>query len=61
MTLREWRDKGRAPYKMIRGASVMHGSIAYFMNWDGQTCCYDVSTHIWNELPQCPGPVETAL
>ena len=54
MTL-NWRDGGKpAPFKMFRGAAVVNKGVAYFMNWDGQTCSYS-STIIkkkWSELPQ---------
>ena len=39
---------------MARGAAVVDGNVAYFMNWDGRTCSYDSSTRRWSKLPQCP-------
>ena len=39
---------------MSRGAAVVDGKVAYFMNCNGQTCSYDSSTQRWSELPQCP-------
>ena len=39
----EWRDGGKAPYQMSRGAAVVDGNVAFFMNWNGQTCSYDKS------------------
>ena len=50
----EWRDGGRTPYKMSRGAAVVDGDVAYFMNWNGQTCSYDKSKQGWSQLPRCP-------
>ena len=49
-----WRDRGRASYKMVRGAAVVDGNVAYFMSWDGQTCSYDAFTQWWSKLPRCP-------
>ena len=55
MILGEWRDGGRAPYAMARGAAVVDGNVAYFIRLCGQTCSYNLrSTKQWNELPQCP-------
>ena len=54
LTLREWRDGGRAPYNMARGAAVVDGNVAYFLNYAGQTYSYDSSAQKWSKLPQCP-------
>ena len=54
LTLREWRDGQRAPYNMARGAAVVDGNVAYFLNYAGQTYSYDSSTQKWSVLPQCP-------
>ena len=54
MKLGKWRDGGRAPYEMIRGAAVVDVSVAYFIKLNGQTCSYNLSTRQWNELPRCP-------
>ena len=54
MKLGKWRDGGRAPYEMARGAAVVDVSVAYFINWNGQTCSYNLSTRWWNKLPKCP-------
>ena len=54
ITLGEWRDGGRAPYRMGRGAAVVDGNVAYFVILNGLTCSYNLSTRRWNELPQCP-------
>ena len=51
----EWKDGGSAPYCiMARGAAVLDGSVAYFINCHGRTCSYDSSTQTWNKHPQYP-------
>ena len=53
----EWVDGGRAPYGMIRGSSVVDGTVAYFMHWNGRIYAYTMhpnSSHTWSELPQTP-------
>ena len=52
--LRKCRDGGWAPYKMSRGAAIVDGNVAYFMNWNGQTCSFDKSMQEWSKLPWCP-------
>ena len=54
MKLGEWRDGGRTPYKMDRGAAVVDGNMAYFMSKNGEACSYNLSTQRWSELPKCP-------
>ena len=49
-----WRDGGKAPSEMIRGAAVVDGNAAYFMNFDGEVCSYNVSSKKWSILPKCP-------
>ena len=49
-----WRDGGKAPLEMVRGAAVVDGDMAYFMNFDGEGSCYIVSSKKWNKLPKCP-------
>ena len=49
--LGEWRDGGKAPIRMRRGAAVVDGNVAYFLNWDGQIYFYYKR---WSELPLCP-------
>ena len=49
-----WRDGGKAPFEMRRGAAVVDGGVAYFMNWDGQTCSYNSTSKRWSELPKYP-------
>ena len=53
LILTEWKD-GRAPIPISRGAAVVDGGVIYFMNWNGKTCCHDLSTKRWTELPRCP-------
>ena len=53
MTL-NWRDGGKAPFNMIRGAAVVDGDVAYFMNVNGEVCSYNVSSKKWSKLPKCP-------
>ena len=50
--LGEWRDRGKAPVRMSRGAAVVDGNVAYFLNWNGRIYSYNKR---WSELPQCPG------
>ena len=50
----QWRDGGKIPYAMARGAAVVNGNVAYFMGWNGHTCSYDSSKQKWSELPRCP-------
>ena len=49
-----WRDGGKAPFKMSRGAAVVEGGVAYFMHWEGQTCSYNSTDKKWSELPKYP-------
>ena len=48
-----WRDGGKAPFKMSRGAAVVNRNVAYFMNWNGNICSYNSSSKRWRELPKC--------
>jgi hypothetical protein len=52
--LGEWRDGGRAPYEMIRGATVVDVNEAYFVSLYGQTYSFDLSGKKWSNLPTCP-------
>ena len=55
LMITEWKDGGKAPIiGMSRGACVVNGDVAYFMNWDGRTCSFNSSTGRWSELPKCP-------
>ena len=49
-----WRDGGKAPFEMFRGAAVVDGGVAYFMNWNGQTYSYNSTDKKWSELPKYP-------
>ena len=56
MTL-NWRDGGKAPLKMIRGAAVVDGDMAYFFHKFGDICIlcsYDSCSRKWRKLPNCP-------
>ena len=48
-----WRDGGRAPFRISRGASAVRGNLAYFMNWSGEICFYDSMSKQWRILPKC--------
>ena len=39
-----WRDGGRAPLGISRGAALVNGNTAYFMNWDDEVCSYNISS-----------------
>ena len=45
-----WRDEGKAPLKMSRGAAVVDGNVAYFMNQSGEVCSYNSTTMKWSFL-----------
>ena len=49
-----WRDGGKAPLNMNRGAAVVDGNVAYFMNWSGEVCSYNLTSMKWSNLPKCP-------
>ena len=49
-----WRDGGKAPFEMSRGAAVVDGGVAYFMHWEGQACSYNSTNKKWSELPKYP-------
>ena len=53
MTL-NWRDGGKAPFEMSRGAAVVDGGVAYFMDYNGQACSYNSTSKKWSELPKYP-------
>jgi hypothetical protein len=54
LVLGEWREGGKAPFKMARGHAVVAMNVAYFMNFDGKGCSYDLLTKLWSKLPECP-------
>ena len=47
-----WRDGGKAPFDMTRGAAVVDGNLAYFMHYCGEVCSYNSTTKKWNVLPK---------
>ena len=49
-----WKDGGKAPLKIIRGAAVVDGDMAYFISCNGEVCSYNVPTKKWTKLPKCP-------
>ena len=49
-----WRDGGKAPFTIERGAAVVDGNLAYFMSWNGSTCSYDSSSKKWSKCPEYP-------
>ena len=50
-----WRESGRAPEKMRRGAAVVDGRLAYFNGCGSSTVyAYDSPTQQWSTLPECP-------
>ena len=50
----KWRDRGKAPFRLCRGAAVVDGNVAYFIHRDSQACSFNSSTRMWRNLPQCP-------
>ena len=50
----KWRDGGKAPFMMTRGAAVVDGDVAYFMDYEGETCSYNSTNKKWSELPKHP-------
>ena len=53
MTL-NWRDGGKAPVEMYRGAAVVDGDMAFFMNLDGKVCSYNFTSKKWSKPPEYP-------
>ena len=54
LIITEWKDGGKAPIGMVRGACVVDSDVAYFMNNDGPTYSFNSSTRKWSQLPKCP-------
>ena len=54
LMITEWKDGGKTPIGMWRGACVVDGDVAYFMNAHGQTYSFNSSTRRWSQLPECP-------
>ena len=48
-----WRDRGKAPLHMGRGAAVVDGEVAYFVGPDGQGCSYNSINKKWKKIPRC--------
>ena len=53
MTL-NWSDGGKAPFSISRGAAVVDEDMAYFMNWSGEVCSYNVYKKKWSKLSKSP-------
>ena len=50
-----WRGRGKAPFKMYRGAAVVDGNMAYFMSCNGKVFSYNLTSSKWSKLlPKCP-------
>ena len=49
-----WRDGGKAPFEISRGAAMVDGDVAYFMNWNSEVCSYNLTSKEWSKLPTCP-------
>ena len=49
-----WRDGGKGPFSMDKGAAVVNGNIAYIMHCPGKVCSYNSTTRKWRELPKYP-------
>ena len=47
-----WRVGGNAPFKIERGAAVVNENVAYFMNYNGVVCSYNLITRNWSTLPK---------
>ena len=45
-----WRDGGKAPFEMIRGAAVVDEDMAYFIHWGGEVCSYNLISKKWSKL-----------
>ena len=54
MMLMDWRDGGKAPFAMKRGAAVVDGNVAYFMIYSGEVCSYNSTTRSWSVLQKYP-------
>ena len=49
-----WRDGDKALFGTGRGAAVVDGGVAYFVNWYGKACSYNSTSKKWRELPNYP-------
>ena len=55
MTLKKWKTKLRgAPFRAVKGDSVVIDDVAYFMYIDGTICSYNSRSKEWSKLPTCP-------
>ena len=48
-----WSGGGKAPFAMERGAAVVDGNVAYFINYSGEVCSYSSATRDWSKLRKC--------
>ena len=49
-----WRNGGKAPVKMYRGAAVVDGNLVYFLHERGETYSSDSCNKKWRKLLKCP-------
>ena len=49
-----WRDGGKAPFEMTRGAAVDHKNVTYFMHYYGRVFSYKSTDKKWSVLPKYP-------
>ena len=50
-----WSLAGKSPLDVVvRGAAVVQGHLAYFMNCGGEVCSYNSKSKKWSELPKYP-------
>ena len=50
----EWRDGGKSPFRVVKGAAVVDENVAYFMGWNGKVCSYNSTSRQWTKLPTYP-------
>ena len=50
----KWRDGGKSPFAMKRGAAAVNVNVVYFVGYDGAVCSYNTAICKWSELPKCP-------
>ena len=53
-TTLNWKDAGKTPARMTRGAAIMNESVAYFMDCSGVLCAYNSTNKKLQELPKYP-------
>ena len=49
-----WRHGGKAPFEISRGAAVVDRNMAYFINWSGEVCFYNIYEKKWTKLQNSP-------